>query len=63
MRNRGRATACVLCKERYNRAIMELPYTYEKGEKFLVGHLDDYPEYPTQGVDLPEEVIDFEIDD
>jgi len=31
---------------------MELPYTYEKGEKFLVGHLDDYPEYPTQGVDL-----------
>jgi hypothetical protein len=32
--------------------IMELPYTYEKGEKFLVGHLDDYPEYPTQGVDL-----------
>jgi hypothetical protein len=33
-------------------AIMELPYTYEKGEKFLVGHLDDYPEYPTQGVDL-----------
>jgi hypothetical protein len=31
---------------------MELSYTYEKGEKFLVGHLDEYPEYPTQGVDL-----------
>ena len=31
---------------------MELSYTYEKGEKFLVGHLDDYPEYPTQGVDV-----------
>jgi hypothetical protein len=31
---------------------MELYYTYEKGEKFLVGHLDDYPEYPTQGIDL-----------
>ena len=30
---------------------MELPYTYEKGEKYLVGHLDDYPEYPTQGED------------
>ena len=28
---------------------MEIPYTYEKGEKYLVGHLDDYPEYPTQG--------------
>jgi len=28
---------------------MELAYTYEKGDKFLVGHLDDYLEYPTQG--------------
>jgi hypothetical protein len=31
---------------------MELSYTYEKGEQFLVGHLDDYPEYPTQGEDV-----------
>ena len=31
---------------------MELPYTYEKGEKFLVGHFDAYPEFPTQGADL-----------
>ena len=31
---------------------MELTYTYEKGEKFLVGHFDDYPEYPTQGEDI-----------
>ena len=31
---------------------MELPYKYEKGEKYLVGHLDDYPEYPTQGEDI-----------
>jgi len=31
---------------------MELAYTYEKGEKFLVGYLDDYPEYPTQGEDI-----------
>ena len=30
---------------------MELSYTYEKGEKYLVGYLDDYPEYPTQGED------------
>jgi len=32
--------------------IMELSYTYEKGEKYLVGHLDEYPEYPTQGEDI-----------
>jgi len=31
---------------------IELSYTYEKGEKYLVGHLDGYPEYPTQGEDI-----------
>ena len=31
---------------------MELPYTYAKGERYLVGHLDNYPEYPTQGEDI-----------
>ena len=31
---------------------MEIPYTYEKGERYLVGHLDHYPEYPTQGEDI-----------
>jgi predicted RNase H-like HicB family nuclease len=31
---------------------MELSYTFQKGEKFFVGHLDDYPEYPTQGEDI-----------
>jgi predicted RNase H-like HicB family nuclease len=31
---------------------MEITYTYEKGEKFLVGYLDDYPEHPTQGEDI-----------
>jgi len=31
---------------------MELAYTYEKGDKFLVGYFDDYPEYPTQGEDI-----------
>ena len=31
---------------------MEIPYTYEKGERYLVGHLDNYPEYPTQGEDI-----------
>jgi hypothetical protein len=33
-------------------AVMELPYTYEKGEKYLIGYLDAYPEYPTQGEDI-----------
>jgi hypothetical protein len=33
---------------------VQLKYTYEKGEKLLVGWLDEYPEHPTQGVDLPE---------
>jgi predicted RNase H-like HicB family nuclease len=31
---------------------MEITYTYEKGERYLVGCLDDYPEYPTQGEDI-----------
>jgi len=32
--------------------VKELAYTYQKGESFLVGHLDDYPEFPTQGTDI-----------
>lgn len=31
---------------------MKLGYTYTREKKFLVGHLDDYPEYPTQGTDI-----------
>jgi hypothetical protein len=31
---------------------MELPYAYEKVEKYLVGHFDEYPEYPAQGEDI-----------
>jgi len=41
---------------------MELAYTYEKGDKFLVGYFDDYPEYPTQGDQehsLPEDRLPF----
>jgi hypothetical protein len=30
----------------------ELTYTYTQEEKYLVGRLDDYPEYPTQGTDI-----------
>jgi len=32
--------------------VKELAYTYEKDEDFLVGYLDDYPEFPTQGKDI-----------
>ncbi|MDR3301135.1 MAG: type II toxin-antitoxin system HicB family antitoxin [Spirochaetaceae bacterium] len=28
---------------------MNIKYTYTQEKKFLVGHLDDFPEYPTQG--------------
>jgi len=32
--------------------VKKLAYTYEKGDDFLVGYLDDYPEFPTQGKDI-----------
>ena len=31
---------------------MTLRYTYEMDDGFFVGHLDDYPEHPTQGENL-----------
>ena len=31
---------------------MNLRYTYEMDGNFFVGHLDDYPEFPTQGENL-----------
>jgi hypothetical protein len=30
---------------------MHVRYKYEHGEKFLIGWLENYPEYPTQGLD------------
>jgi hypothetical protein len=33
---------------------MELEYTYRQDGKFFVGHLDEYPEYPTQGFSIDE---------
>jgi hypothetical protein len=33
---------------------MELHYTYWKDEGWYVGHLDDYPDYNTQGETLEE---------
>jgi predicted RNase H-like HicB family nuclease len=35
---------------------MELKYIYVMDDGFYVGHLDDYPEYTTQG----EDIEDFE---
>jgi predicted RNase H-like HicB family nuclease len=31
---------------------VELKYTYTMDDGFYVGHLDDYPEFATQGEDL-----------
>ena len=33
---------------------MELDYTYWKDDGWYVGHLDDYPDYTTQGETLEE---------
>jgi hypothetical protein len=33
---------------------MEMKYRYTQGEKYLVGYLEDYPEHPTQGLDVEE---------
>jgi predicted RNase H-like HicB family nuclease len=33
---------------------MKLNYTYIMDDGFLVGHLDDYPEYTTQGKTIEE---------
>ena len=33
-------------------ANIKLKYTYETENGIYIGHLDDYPKHPTQGVDL-----------
>ena len=33
---------------------MEIKYTYKQDEKFLIGHINEYPEYPTQALSLEE---------
>ena len=33
---------------------MELRYTYKQDGKFLIGHIDEYPEYPTQAFSIEE---------
>ena len=33
---------------------MEIRYTYKQDGKFLIGRLDEYPDYPTQAFDIEE---------
>jgi len=33
---------------------MEIKYTYKQDGKFLIGHIDEYPEYPTQAFSVDE---------
>jgi hypothetical protein len=33
---------------------MQIKYTYKQDGKFLIGHIDEYPEYPTQAFNIDE---------
>jgi len=33
---------------------MQIRYTYKQDGKFLIGHIDEYPEYPTQAFSIDE---------
>jgi predicted RNase H-like HicB family nuclease len=33
---------------------MQIGYTYKQDGKFLIGHIDEYPEYPTQAFSIDE---------
>jgi hypothetical protein len=33
---------------------MRIKYTYKQDGKFLIGHIDEYPEYPTQAFSIDE---------
>ena len=33
---------------------MEIRYTYKQDGKFFIGHIDEYPEYPTQAFSINE---------
>ena len=33
---------------------MQVKYTYKQDGKFLIGHIDEYPEYPTQAFSIEE---------
>jgi hypothetical protein len=31
---------------------MDVPYSFFQGDKFLIGYIDGYPQYPTQGKNI-----------
>jgi hypothetical protein len=31
---------------------MDIPYSFFQGDKFLIGYIDDFPQYPTQGKNI-----------
>jgi hypothetical protein len=33
---------------------MQIGYNYKQDGKFLIGHIDEYPEYPTQAFSIEE---------
>jgi predicted RNase H-like HicB family nuclease len=33
---------------------MQVGYTYKQDGKFFIGHIDEYPEYPTQAFSINE---------
>ena len=33
---------------------MQIKYTYKQDVKFMIGHIDEYPEYPTQAFSIDE---------
>jgi len=33
---------------------VQIRYTYKQDGKFLIGHIDEYPEYPTQAFSIDE---------
>ena len=33
---------------------MQIKYAYKQDGKFLIGHIDEYPEYPTQAFSIEE---------
>jgi predicted RNase H-like HicB family nuclease len=33
---------------------MEIQYTYKQDGQFLIGHINEYPEYPTQAFSIDE---------
>ena len=39
---------------------MEIKYTYKQDGKFFIGHINEYPEYPTQAFSIDELEINLQ---